>query len=422
MLLYLLKSGACLAAFMALYKLLLENEQMHVLKRFYLLGSVVLSFIIPLITFVNYVEVETIAAPFQPINTFAVTELAHEAPKETFDWLPILLTIYIFGLSVFLFRFLKNLSNLIRNIRKNPKLKVRSWVHVLLNDLVVPHTFFNYIFLNKQKFEAKEIPYEVLLHENAHASQKHSVDILIMELLQIVFWFNPLIYILKNWIKLNHEFLADRAVIQQGISLSHYQQTLLAFVSSANHQDNQSSLANAINYSSISLTLFGKTLKFNSSFGQVKKRFTIMKKRSSTTSVVLRSCAAIPLIAVLLAGFSEQITMPKPISPVIEMQQGASSAEMQQFNQLAEKYNAVPKKDRVIPLEELAILEGVYRKMSSRQKNESLPFPECNTSNVIAQETVEFIEIYVNKKGRLLVNTTVVTLENLFQHLEVVKK
>ena len=232
MLLYLLKSGACLAAFMALYKLLLENEQMHVLKRFYLLGSVVLSFIIPLITFVNYVEVETIAAPFQPINTFAVTELAHEAPKETFDWLPILLTIYIFGLSVFLFRFLKNLSNLIRNIRKNPKLKVRSWVHVLLNDLVVPHTFFNYIFLNKQKFEAKEIPYEVLLHENAHASQKHSVDILIMELLQIVFWFNPLIYILKNWIKLNHEFLADRAVIQQGISLSHYQQTLLAFVSS----------------------------------------------------------------------------------------------------------------------------------------------------------------------------------------------
>ena len=283
MLLYLLKSGACLAAFMALYKLLLENEQMHVLKRFYLLGSVVLSFIIPLITFVNYVEVETITAPFDPINTFAVTELANEAPKEEFDWLPILLTIYIFGLSVFLFRFLKNLSDLIKNIRKNPKLKVRSWVHVLLNDLVVPHTFFNYIFLNKQKFEAKKIPHEVLLHENAHASQKHSVDVLIMELLQIVFWFNPLIYILKNWIKLNHEFLADRAVIQQCISLSHYQQTLLAFVSSANHQDNQSSLANAINYSSISLTLFGKTLKFNSSFGQVKKRFTVMKKRSSTT-------------------------------------------------------------------------------------------------------------------------------------------
>ena len=100
-----------------------------------------------------------------------------------------------------------------------------------------------------------------MLHEQAHASQKHTADILFIEVLKVVFWFNPLFYLYKKEIKLNHEFLADRAVLKKGLDASVYKELLLSFSSNQNNL----SLVNAINYSSI------------------KKRFTVMKKQTSKT-------------------------------------------------------------------------------------------------------------------------------------------
>ena len=113
----------------------------------------------------------------------------------------------------------------------------------MLKQLINPHTFFNYIFLNKTKFENRALPKEVILHEETHAKQKHSLDILFIELLQIVFWFQPLIWLYKTRIKLNHEFLADQAVIDNGFEPANYQNTLLSYSSN----DENYTLANATN-------------------------------------------------------------------------------------------------------------------------------------------------------------------------------
>jgi len=138
----------------------------------------------------------------------------------------------------------------------------------------------------------------VILHEQTHATQKHSLDILFIELLQIVFWFNPFLYFIKHSIKLNHEFLADRAVLNKGIATSTYQNILLAFSSNAHTPP----LANSINYSSTRLIeLFTKQ-----SFGQVKKRFTIMKTHTSKRAVWLRTLLLLPLITLVLYGFSNR--------------------------------------------------------------------------------------------------------------------
>ncbi|CAM4286066.1 M56 family metallopeptidase [Zobellia roscoffensis] len=361
MVLFLLKSAACLAIFMAFYKLALENERMHSFKRAYLIGALVLSFTIPSITFVEYVEVVPPVSieNFEPTTEFNAALSASEK-TQNFEWLPIVTVIYVLGVLVFLFRFLRNLRQIQVNISTNPKLRMQSLINVLLKDGTVPHTFFNYIFLNKRKFEAKEIPEEILLHESAHAKQKHSLDILFIELLQVIFWFNPLVYIIKNWIRLNHEFLADQAVLNHGTSTPHYQNILLEFASSTNRKDNQSSLANAINYSSI------------------KKRFTVMKKNTSKNSVVLRSFSAIPLITVLLLGFSEQVTLPKEeVASAEIILNDATEAEIAQYNQLAKKYNAIAQEKRKITPEDLKTLELIYRKMSEKQKKEAEPFPEC---------------------------------------------
>ncbi len=173
---YLLKSAACLAIFYWFYKLLLENENMHTFKRCYLLVMLIFSFLIPLISFsTNVVSTKT-------ISPIVFTNLNIEDANNVFlsEILPLLLgTIYLIGVVFFSFRFGKNLFSLIVKIKKNPKLKAPSHVNVLLKHEVIPHTFLKYIFLNQSKFETKKIPKEVLFHEQTHAIQKHSLDILI---------------------------------------------------------------------------------------------------------------------------------------------------------------------------------------------------------------------------------------------------
>ena len=285
MLLYILKSATCLAILLAFYKIFLERENMHTFKRFYLLGSLLAAFTIPFITFVAYVEIPVVTNIIEQSNSNV--PLISSVGQEQFpkNYLPtILWSIYGIGIVVFGFNFIKNLFQIIQRIQKNPKYKINRITNVLLLDRIIPHTFFNYIFLNKHKFEAKEIPSEVLLHEETHAKQKHSLDVLFIEFMQVLFWFNPLMYFMKKAIKLNHEFLADREVLDHGIIPSLYQSILLEFSSSSL----QPQLANSINYSSI------------------KKRFTVMKTKTSKKGILIRSLLLLTLLSTLVYGFSQK--------------------------------------------------------------------------------------------------------------------
>lgn len=349
--LYLLKSAACLVLFFAFYKLFLENTSIHNFKRFYLFGSLLASFFIPLITFTSYLEV----SPIVPIYSEAIPQLNYVETEKTINYWPFVLwMIYGLGVLFFSIKFFKNLFTLIQQIRKNPKYQNCSFIHVLLNETIIPHTFFNYIFLNKKQFENHEIPQEVIFHEETHARQKHSLDILFVELLQIVFWFNPLFFFIKRSIKLNHEFLADRAVLNAGAETSDYQKILLAFSSNAATPP----LAHSLNYSSI------------------KKRFTIMKTHTSKGAIWLRSLLILPLLSVLIYGFSTKEIVNKEIQSEI-VQQKASEAEITEFNKLAKKYNAVDIEKRIIKKNDLERLEIIYRKMTDEQKANAEPFPEC---------------------------------------------
>ncbi|CAM4176452.1 Peptidase M56 BlaR1 [Gillisia limnaea] len=300
---YLVNSAACLAILLFFYKLLLENETIHQFKRFYLLGSVFIAFVIPFITFKTYIEVSPDSLQQFSGSSILISETE---TASSFNWSLILWGIYGIGVLIFSIKFSANLIKLIIRIRQNPKLKNKNYINVLLRDKLAPHTFFNYLFFNKEEFINKQIPPEVIMHEEAHSRQLHSLDILLMEILQIVFWFNPLIYLGKNAIKLNHEFLADQAVIKNGMGASNYQKTLLAFSSNAQ----PSKLANAFNYSSTRLTVFGKTFSFGK-FGQVKKRFKVMKTHTSRTSFWVRSLLLLPLMALLFYGFSDKAVVVK---------------------------------------------------------------------------------------------------------------
>jgi len=286
--LYIIKSAACLSIFFAFYKLVLENSSLHTSKRIYLIGALLVSFIIPFITFTSYVEME-------PMTTAVFTsssinsDIASEIVVEKTNYIPFILwTVYGLGILFFGFKFSRNLFHILSKIKNNPSIKRAAFYDVLTSEQTAPHTFFNRLFFNRKSYEAKEFPQEVFWHEEAHAKQKHSADLLLIELLQVVFWFNPLCYLFKGAIKLNHEFLADREVLHKTEDTAQYQHILLSF-STPDHLRGQGliSFANSINYSSI------------------KKRFTVMKTHTSKRAGLLKGLLILPLLAILIYGFSE---------------------------------------------------------------------------------------------------------------------
>ena len=365
MLVYILKSTACLAILYVFYNAFLEKESIHRLKRFYLLGALLFSLIVPALVFMEYVEAKPVKQISYP------TEQAVQQPEDiinvptaletgVLDMATLLWSIYFIGLFFFGIKFVRNLIHIFFRIRKNPKHKLARITQVLLQEKITPHTFMSYIFLNKSKFESNQIPKEVLLHEETHAKQKHSWDVLFVELLQVIFWVNPLIYLSKKAIKLNHEFLADQSVLENNIDQTSYKNTLLSYLSPDSEKKYQP-LSNAINYSSI------------------KKRFKIMKKQTSKTGIVLRSTVLLPLLAILLYGFSETkiIVKKEKSNSSIQTTDLEITPEIKIYDSLAKKYNAIPIEKRNIPLKDLNILETIYRNMSAAQKDEAQPFPEC---------------------------------------------
>ncbi len=283
--------------FLVFYKLLLERESMHHFKRFFLLTALIISLIIPQIVFTEYIEAEPTTAVTQILTINEqpeITPIVHVMEESPMNWSLILYTIYGLGVAIFGFRFLYNIAKLWIRVRRNTQIKFNFLVKVLLKEELPPHTFLRYIFLNKQKFESKSIPAAVLLHEETHAKEWHSLDVLFIELLQVLFWFNPLIYLFKKTIKLNHEFLADSAVLNNQEDHLNYQNTLLSYLSNNSHNIHQSvGIANAINYSSI------------------KKRIIIMKKQTSKRNILIRSLLLLPLLALMLYGFSQRNVVSK---------------------------------------------------------------------------------------------------------------
>jgi hypothetical protein len=360
---YLLNSAGCLAILLLFYKLLLENETMHQFKRFYLLGSLFAAMVIPLITFTTYTQV--IPQNLQQISNPSVL-ISEGAPIKMVNWIGILWTVYGLGVLIFSVKFIRNLKTLILRIKHNLKLKNKDFTNVLLREKIVPHTFFSFLFFNKDAFFKKQIPKEVIVHEEAHAKQLHSLDVLIVELLQIVFWFNPLIYLAKYAIKLNHEFLADRSVICKGVETSQYQRTLLAFSSNAP----SSKLANAFNYSSI------------------KKRFTVMKTHTSNRTIWSKGLLLLPLLAILLFSFSSKEVIEKEVAYLnisdLETphykksldQEIATKKMVKEYNALAKKYNGTDPGELLVKHEEFKRMSYIYDLMTPEQRSNAEKFPK----------------------------------------------
>ncbi len=383
MILYILKSSLCLLLLWAFYKLFLEKENIHYIKRFYLLFSLVFAFLIPFITFTYEIEVPAQSEVVLDITTPLLVQTDEVIIEEPVDYLPsILWSLYGIGLLIFGFRFIRNIKHISRKIRTSEHLEEASHINVLINTTVIPHTFLDYIFVSKKEFQEKNIPEEVLLHEKTHVLQKHTLDILFVEVLQVIFWFNPLFIFMKKSIKLNHEFLADQNVLKQHFSIQKYVDLLLTYPNSPN----QAVVSSPINYS---LT---------------KKRLQMMTKEFSKKRVTLKLMALVPLLVVCLLFFNNEIvakevtitptetTYLKKASLVLQdeeknnsidesqqtIQDGVTVTELEEYNRWATEFKRKQKEEKgfTVSSNEVEKMRTIYLAMTSAQKKQTEKFPE----------------------------------------------
>ena len=307
---YLLKSILCLLVLLLFHRLVLQQEVLYRFNRFFLLAAVIGSFLIPLIT----VEVEQKLRPEPIVTIFDPSEILpsdfHSEseildPNRTepaaevaeFPWEKLAWGIYLLGFLLFLARFIRNIRVIHDQIRKNFKVTFRQETIVLVSDSVAPFSFLKYIFYHKDSFENEGIPDAVFIHEQCHVREKHSWDILLIEGLLVIFWFHPGLYLARQAIQLNHEFIADQEVIKH-FPVRDYQYLLISILSGQQ----------------------GFALGSRLNFPLTKKRFAMMKKSSKPGIQVLKLASLVGFLGIVVALFAEKVAVSAPAEQSAEVQ------------------------------------------------------------------------------------------------------
>jgi bla regulator protein blaR1 len=183
MTIYIFKMVLCSAILLLFYHFFLEREKMHRFNRFYLLFSIAFSFLVPLITIGSGaamlpVQEVIIVANNGIENTFA-TQGTQRVSDERLNYL---LIFYLAISAFFLLRFIINTCSLLYKTTLHRTVSYSNAKLVLIKEKLMPHTYLDYIFLNKEDYEQEHIEPEILNHELTHVRQKHTADIILAEL------------------------------------------------------------------------------------------------------------------------------------------------------------------------------------------------------------------------------------------------
>ncbi len=278
---FFIKFILCSGFLYSFYKLFLERESMYKINRFYLLFSLIFSLMAPLYKIdLPITATEANISPELLAFLMQNPELLQQEKGVNFG--DILNVIYILVGVIFLVRFIYNLYELMFKIKTEEKIKDQNITYILDLDSNQPYSFWKYIFIPEKQL--KNLHQNLIDHEKAHCIQKHSLDILLIEIFQILFWFNPFVYFYKKSIKLNHEFLADEYVLKKNSDLKTYQYQILDCIAT----QNPSMMASNFN------------------FILTKKRLLMMTKNTSKRKVKILSFASLPFILSAFVLFSQK--------------------------------------------------------------------------------------------------------------------
>lgn len=289
--LYFLKVNIALAVLYIMYKLAFTKDTFLNLRRFILLAICVVSVTYPFIrfdVFNNNIESLDTWSLNVLLPELAVSAEADISNKADFNWLSLLVGIYIVGVIIFLFRSFMEVSNIAGKVLSWPKEVISNVTIHRANEKTEPYSFFKWICISPDWHTKDEIE-AILIHEYTHAKEWHSLDIVIVQLLIIVNWFNPFVWLLRSEMKINHEYLADRKVIHSGYNKKIYQYHLIGLT-----QTPYLAAANLYN---------------NFSVLPLKNRLKMLNKKTTPGIMVSKYLMFIPVLLMLLVFSNCQNTV-----------------------------------------------------------------------------------------------------------------
>jgi outer membrane biosynthesis protein TonB len=324
---YILQVVAFQLFFLMVYDLFLKRETFFNWNRAYLLGTSVLSFIIPFIKINSFKEIVPQEYVFvlpevvigSQINTDAIAlpevNLTQEAPFWTLQH------IFIIGALFSLLLLIFKIGYITKLLVKNPKRWKGNIVLVKLLNSISAFSFLHYVFIGERL--SKDEQEAILKHEMVHVAQKHSLDLLYFEVLRIVFWFNPLVYMYQNRIRSLHEFIADKEALKTQGKQAYYQSLLAQVFETQN--------VSFIN------TFFKKSL--------IRKRIVMLQKNRSEKINLLKYLFLVPMVIGMLVYTSSY-------------GQDSSMDKKQETNKLVEKYyqELLDKEEAGVSAKEIASL------------------------------------------------------------------
>jgi len=284
-LMYFLKVNIAIALFYIFYRLVFYRDTFWATRRFYLVFSILLSVVYPFISLSGWLEkqqpMQVIMANYVQLKEITITN----APVSYLNTENVLLTVYGLVSLILFIRMVIQLASILRWRMKGKKQILHGVEIVSIDSMITPFSFFSIIFMNPSLHNEQETD-QILTHENTHARQRHSLDVLMSELMTILFWINPAAWLLKREIRHNLEFLADNSVIQSGIDSKNYQYHLLQL----SYQVPENQLMNKFNISPL------------------KKRITMMNQQKTKKAGILKYSLIIPLaLALVLSSNAETL-------------------------------------------------------------------------------------------------------------------
>ena len=277
---YLWEGSICLALTVGFYKVFFEKLTFFQWNRFMLLILLVAAALIPVLTFDLAPSMTVLPEVLLPVfSVGGQIESGSMVSTSNFSWQEILFFAYLIGVVIASSKFIWGTLKLWVQL-KSASFQVYNGNKLVIHPRFEPASFFGYIML--PRFDPSDADHQlILLHESVHCSQKHTWDLVLVQLLKVFFWFNPFIFMYERLIREVHEFQADHFVTRFHSELA-YSRLLLRLVT----KTNTNQLVHSFN-------------QF-----QTKKRIIMMTQTNTKPIQKARFILALPLLALFIAVFS----------------------------------------------------------------------------------------------------------------------
>lgn len=212
--------------FYLVYAVFLQKERFFALNRYYLLAGLLAGIALPFLQ----IELYSNYIPATPVLldeiTIGIQETVGEAPSKSISWMSVLIVVYALGLLFKIGSLLLGLFK-IQRLYSNAIVSTQDDYYLVhTNDLHSPFSFGKYLFISNQVPTSNKEQDYILEHEATHIRQNHTIDLLLIELIGTIFWFNPLVWLYRAAIRDQHEYLADQAVLSHA-PIKEYGQLLI---------------------------------------------------------------------------------------------------------------------------------------------------------------------------------------------------